>query len=238
MNYGRMDARGFASSGAAIDVGLRSYMIAVYRNMAIALGITGLVAFFMASSPAMMAAVFGTSLRWLVVFAPVAMAIFLSARFMYMSNESARLALWAYSALMGVSLSSLFMIYTGESIAKTFFITASVFGSMSIYGYATKRDLTSMYSFFIMGLIGIFIASIVNIFMQSSMMSFVISVVGVGVFSFLTAYETQRLKSIYYQVAGDTTTAEKVAIFGALGLYMDFINLFISLLQIFGDRRG
>jgi FtsH-binding integral membrane protein len=169
--------------------------------------------------------------------APLGMVIFMSTRFMYMSNESARLSLWVYAGLMGVSLSSIFLIYTGESIARAFFITASVFGGMSIYGYSTKKDLTSLNSFLMMGLLGIIIASLVNIFMQSGAVSFVVSIAAVIVFSLLTAYDTQRLKNVYYQVASDATTAEKVAIFGALCLYMDFINLFIQFMHFFGQRR-
>jgi FtsH-binding integral membrane protein len=212
-------------------------MIGVYRNMAIALGITGLFAFLFASSPMLMNLIYGTPLRWLVMLAPLGMVIFMSTRFMYMSNESARLSLWVYAGLMGVSLSSIFLIYTGESIARAFFITASVFGGMSIYGYSTKKDLTSLNSFLMMGLLGIIIASLVNIFMQSGAVSFVVSIAAVIVFSLLTAYDTQRLKNVYYQLASDATTAEKVAIFGALCLYMDFINLFIQFMHFFGQRR-
>ena len=239
MDYSKVNMSNFASAKInSLDVGLRSYMIAVYKHMSIALGITGLIAFLVSSSPELMNAIFGSPLKWLVIFAPLGMAMFMGARFMYMSSEGARMSLWFYSALMGLSLSSLFWIYTGTSIARTFFITASAFGAMSIYGYTTKKDLSALSSFFMMGLIGIVIASVVNIFMQSDTMSFIISIIGVGVFSFLTAYETQRLKSIYYQVAGDAGTAEKVAVFGALGLYMDFINLFISLLHFFGEKRN
>jgi len=239
MDYRKVDAGSFATIRMnSLDSGLRSYMIAVYKNMSIALALTGLVAFLVASSPELMNLIFGTPLKWLVIFAPLGMAFFMSARFMYMSTESARISLWVYSLLMGVSMSSLFWVYTGTSIARTFFIAASAFGVMSIYGYSTKKDLSTMSSFFMMGLIGIVIASVVNVFMQSSAMSFIISIVGVGVFSFLTAYDIQRLKSIYYQIANDATAAEKVAIFGALGLYMDFINLFISLLHFFGEKRN
>lgn len=237
MSYGKIIESSRTSSLGDLDLGLRSYMIGVYRNMAIALGITGLFAFLFASSPMLMNLIYGTPLRWLVMLAPLGMVIFMSTRFMYMSNESAKLSLWVYSGLMGVSLSSVFLIYTGESIARAFFITASVFGGMSIYGYSTKKDLTSLNSFLIMGLLGIIIASLANIFMQSGAVSFVVSIAAVIVFSLLTAYDTQRLKNVYYQVASDATTAEKVAIFGALCLYMDFINLFIQFMHFFGQRR-
>ena len=239
MDYSKVNMGNFASAKInSLDAGLRSYMIAVYKYMSIALGITGLIAFLIASSPELMNFIFNSPLKWLVIFAPLGMAIFMSTRFMYMSSKGVRMSLWLYSALMGLSLSSLFWVYTGTSIARTFFITASAFGVMSIYGYTTKKDLSSLSSFFMMGLTGIIIASFVNIFMQSDAMSFMISIIGVGIFSFLTAYETQRLKSIYYQVANDSSTAEKVAVFGALGLYIDFINLFISLLHFFGERKN
>ena len=239
MDYSKVNMNNFASSKiSSLDAGLRSYMNAVYKHMSIALAVTGLIAFLVASSPELMNAIFGSPLKWIVIFAPLGMAIFMNTRFMYMSSEGARVSLWFYSALIGLSLSSLFWVYTGTSIARTFFITASTFGAMSIYGYSTKKDLSILSSFFMMGLVGIVIASVVNIFMQSDVMSFMISIIGVCAFSFLTAYETQRLKSIYYQVASDTGTAEKVAIFGALGLYMDFINLFVSLLHFFGEKRN
>lgn len=239
MNYGKMSTNSFTVTRIGIlDAGLRSYMIAVYKHMSIALGLTGLIAFLVSSSPELMNLIFGSPLRWVVIFAPLGMAVFMNTRFVYMSNEGARISLWVYSALMGVSMASLFWLYTGTSIARTFFITASAFGAMSIYGYATKKDLSTISSFFMMGLIGIVVASFVNLFMQSNAMSFIISIVGVGVFAFLTAYETQRLKSIYYQIANDSSAAKKIAVFGALGLYMDFINLFISFLHFFGERHN
>ncbi|WHQ46444.1 MAG: Bax inhibitor-1/YccA family protein [Candidatus Midichloria sp.] len=239
MSYSKMGTNSFtATKIGALDAGLRSYMIAVYKHMSIALGLTGLVAFLVASSPALMNVIFGSPLRWIIIFAPLGMAIFMNTRFVYLSNEGARVSLWVYSALIGISTASLFWVYTGTSIARAFFITASAFGAMSIYGYTTKKDLSTISSFFMMGLIGIIIASVVNLFTQSNAMSFIISIAGVSIFSFLTAYETQRLKSIYYQIANDLSSAEKIAVFGALGLYMNFINLFINLLHFFGERRN
>ena len=156
---------------------------------------------------------------------------------MNFSIERAQMTFWGFAALMGASLSWIFAVYTGVSIARVFFITAAVFGSMSLYGYTTKRDLTSMGSFMIMGLIGIIIASLVNLFLQSSALHFAISILGVIIFVGLTAYDTQRIKSIYYQVAGSGELAVKFSILGALSLYMDFINLFLQMLQFFGERK-
>jgi FtsH-binding integral membrane protein len=220
--------------------GLRTYMLSVFQNMGIALVITALVAMFTASSPALMNAIFSTPLQWLVMLAPLGMVFFLSAKIMSMSVSGARIALWAFAALMGLSLSSMFYIYTSESIAKVFFITASLFGSMAIYGHTTKRDLSGMGSFLMMGVIGIFIASLANMFFQSSALGNVLSYVGVVVFTLLTAYDVQMLKSVYYQMGatGSNEIAQKTSIYGALNLYMDFINLFIFLLRIFGVRRS
>lgn len=241
MDYtGRYSRNGLADTGAkSHDLGLREYMLAVYRKMAIALAITGAVALGTASSESMIYLMFGTPLKWLVMFAPLIMVFYISAKLMKMSVGTARLSLWVYSGLMGLSLASIFLVFTGESIARTFFITASLFGVMSIYGHSTKKDLSAFSSFFIMGLMGLIMASIVNVFLNSSMMSFVISAVGVVIFTFLTAYETQRLKNIYYQLAnvGDRDVTEKVSVYGALGLYMSFINLFMYLLHFFGNRR-
>lgn len=220
--------------------GLRTYMLSVFQNMSIALVITALVAMFTASSPALMNAIFSTPLQWLVMLAPLGMVFFLSAKIMSMSVSGARMALWSFAALMGLSLSSMSIYYTSESIAKVFFITASLFGSMAIYGHTTKRDLSGMGSFLMMGVIGIFIASLANMFFQSSALGNVLSYVGVVVFTLLTAYDVQMLKSVYYQMGatGSNEIAQKTSIYGALNLYMDFINLFIFLLRIFGVRRS
>jgi len=190
-----------------------------------------------ASSPQFLYVIHGTSLKWVVAFAPVMMAFYMGSRLMSMSVTGAQTCLIIFATLIGLSLSSIFILFTGESIARVFFITASTFGAMSIYGYSTKRDLTSMGSFLIMGVIGILIASIVNIFMQSGATQFMISVIGVGVFTLLTAYDAQRIKSLYYQSYSNAEITQKLAIYGALTLYMDFINLFVFLLQLFGVKR-
>ena len=219
--------------------GLRIYMLSVFQNMGIALVITALVAMFTASSPVMMNAIFSTPLKWVVMFAPIGMVFFMSAKVMSMSVSGARMSLWVFSALMGLSLSSIFYVYTSESIAKVFFITASLFGAMTIYGHTTKRDLSGMGSFLMMLVMGIFIASLANMFFQSSALSNVLSYVVVIVFTLLTAYDVQMLKTMYYQMGatGSNEMAQKTSVYGALSLYMDFINLFIFLLRIFGVRR-
>ena len=224
------------SQSTVIDQGLREYMMKVYNYMTSGLAISGLVAWGFSKSPALMGAIYGTGLQWIVMLAPLGFIFFLGARLQKMSLSAAQMTFWAFSAVMGISLSYIFVVYTGMSIARVFFITCGTFAGMSIYGYTTKRDLTKLGSFLIMGLIGIIIASIVNIFMQSSAMHFVISAIGVLVFVGLTAYDTQRIKSTYYQVAG-TNFAQKAVIMGALTLYLDFINLFVMLMQFFGQRR-
>ncbi len=225
-----------AARAAEIDVGLRQYMLQVYNYMASGLALTGIVAYALSTSEAAMQAIFGTGLFWVAVLAPLGLVFFLSARINHIQASTAQVLFWVYSALMGVSLASIFIMYTGTSIARVFFITAGTFASMSLYGYTTKRDLTKWGSFLFMGLIGVIIASVVNMFLASSALHFVISVVGVLVFIGLTAYDTQAIKSIY-SAADDTETYGKKAIMGALKLYLDFINLFIMLLHLFGDRR-
>ena len=229
-----------AQVGADIDEGLRTYMLRVYNLMAVGLGITGVTAYgtyaYASSNPAFAQAIYGGPMKWVVMLAPLALVFFLSFRINSMSVSTAQTTFWGYAALLGVSLSSIFLVYTGQSITQTFFITATTFGAMSLYGYTTKKDLTSWGSFLFMGLIGILIASVVNIFLASSAMSFAISVIGVLVFTGLTAYDTQKIKEGYYE-ADDSDTAGRKAIIGALNLYLDFINLFIMLLRLFGDRR-
>jgi hypothetical protein len=170
--------------------------------------------------------------------APLGFVFFFSYKLNSISAETAKTYLWIYSALMGVSLATIFVVYTGTSIARVFFITASTFGAMSLYGYSTKKDLSGFGSFLIMGLIGLMIASLVNIFLKSSAMEFALSVIGVFIFIGLTAYDTQRIKQSYYQFAGNDEMVGKAAVMGALSLYMDFINLFIMMLRFFGDRRN
>ncbi|MBT4005479.1 MAG: Bax inhibitor-1/YccA family protein [Rhodospirillales bacterium] len=224
------------AEAAQIDVGLRQHMLQVYNYMASGVALTGIVAYAASHTPALMQAIFGTPLQWVVMLAPLAFVMVLSFGINRLSLFTSQLLFWLFAGVMGLSLSSIFLIYTGESIARVFFITAASFSALSLYGYTTKRDLGPMRSFLVMGLIGIIIASVVNMFMQSSAMQFVISVVGVLVFAGLTAYDTQRIKLMYMESDSHETTGKK-AIMGALTLYLDFINLMIMLLHLFGNRR-
>ena len=225
-----------AGTRADIDEGLRAYMLRVYNYMVTGLALTGAVAFVVASTPAVFNAIFGSPLVWVVILAPLGMVFFLSARMHKMSFAGAQIAFWIFATLMGLSLASIFVVYTGESIARVFFITAATFAGMSLYGYTTKRDLTGWGSFLFMGLIGIIIAMVVNLFIQSTMVQFVISVLGVLIFTGLTAYDTQKIKEMYVAVDGSEVAGKK-AIMGALRLYLDFINLFLMLLHLFGSRE-
>ena len=230
----------FASASQAqatsIDGGLRRYMLGVYNYMASGLALTGIVALLVSSSPELMAAIFGTPLKWVVMLAPLGLVFFLGARLDTMQASTAKALFWAYAALMGASLASIFVIYTGQSITRVFFITSAAFGGLSLYGYTTKRDLSAFGTFLVMGLFGIVIASVVNIFLQSSALAFAVSVIGVFVFAGLTAWDTQQIREMYWQHDG-SEIAEKKSIMGALMLYMDFVNLFMLLLQFFGVRR-
>ena len=221
-------------SEAQVDQGLRSYMLRVYNYMATGLGLTGLTAYFVAITPSLFNAIYGTPFYWIVALAPLGFVFYLSARLHKISFAKAQTVFWIFSGVMGLSMAYIFIAYTGASIARVFFITAGTFAGMSLYGYTTKKDLTGWGSFLFMGLIGIIIAMIVNIFLQSGMLSFIISCVGVLVFVGLTAYDTQRIKAMYYDGSGQEG---KKAIMGALTLYLDFINLFIMLIQLFGQRR-
>ncbi len=231
------DKRVFAGTAQqdAIDAGLRAYMLRVYNYMTIGLVVTGFVALLTASSPTAMDAIYGTPLRWLVMLAPLGFVMFLSFGLHRMSFLTAQAVFWAFCTAMGVSLSYIFLVYTGGSIARVFFITAGAFAGLSLYGYTTKKDLSGFGTFLFMGLIGIIIASVVNIFLASSALHFAISVIGVLVFAGLTAYDTQNIKNEYSEYH-DRETAGKLAISGALRLYLDFINLFIMLLHLFGNR--
>jgi len=236
-NYART---GPVAGTRAIDEGLRSYMLRVYNYMGIGLAVTGVVAYTMAalavSNPAFAQAVYGSPLMWVIILAPLGMVFFLSFRINKMSVSAAQTTFWIFAALMGASLSSIFLVYTGNSIARVFFITAATFGSVSLYGYTTKKDLSGWGSFLFMGLIGIIIAMVVNIFLASSALQFAISVIGVLVFTGLTAYDTQQIKEMYFE--GDSAlVAGRKAIMGALRLYLDFINLFLMLLRLFGNRN-
>ena len=227
---------------AGIDEGLRAYMLRVYNLMALGLAITGLAAWgafnFAVADGQLTAfgeAIYLSPLRWVVILAPLAMVFFLSFRIHKMSVAAAQTTFWVYAGLVGLSLSTVFLVFTGESIVRTFFITATAFGGLSLYGYTTKRDLSAMGSFLIMGLFGLIIASVVNIFLGSTALQFAISVIGVLVFAGLTAYDTQQIKEMYYE--GDSAeVGGRKAIMGALRLYLDFINLFMFLLQFMGNR--
>ena len=229
-----------------IDQGLRSYMLKVYNYMGSALLVTGIVALLtfkfavLSLSPLQFTplgnSLYSSGLAWIVMLAPLGVVLYMSFGIAKMSVSKAQTVFWIFAALMGISLSSIFVIYTETSITRVFFITAGTFGAMSIYGYTTKRDLTKFGSFLMMGLIGIIIASVVNIFMKSGMMYFVISVLGVLIFVGLTAYDTQKIKNMYLASDGSEMLGKK-AVMGALTLYLDFINLFIMLLRLFGQRR-
>jgi FtsH-binding integral membrane protein len=251
--FGRAAGR---ADAATVDAGLRSYMLKIYNYMAIGLAITGLAALgiYMAAvtgDPTGAAAPIGNSyltpfgyamfvspLKWVFMLAPLVMVFAISFGINRLKPATAQLLFWVFAALMGVSMSSIFLVYTHTSIVRVFFITAASFGALSLYGYTTKRDMTGMGSFLLMGLFGIIIASLVNIFVASSMLQFVISIVGVLVFAGLTAWDTQRLKNdyIYGYASQGGDIAERAAITGALSLYLNFINLFTLLLQLLGQR--
>ena len=227
---------GVNTSTTAIDVGLRTYMLRVYNYMAGGLALTGAVAFVGAVS-GFYTSIAGTPMLWIVLLAPLAMVFFMSFRIQAMSLATAQLSFWAYAGLVGLSLSGIFLVYTGESIARVFFISAATFGATSLYGYTTRTDLSRFGSFMFMGLIGIIIAGLVNMFMASTALQFAISVVGVLLFTGLTAYDTQRIKDLYTAGEDNVLTGKK-AIMGALALYLDFLNLFLMLMQLFGNRRS
>ena len=235
--------QGRVQTGEMIDQGLRSYMLKVYNLMALGLAITGVAAYLgfnFAVQDGQLTQfgvlLFQSPLRWVVILAPLAAVFFLSFRINRMSVAAAQTTFWVYAALVGLSLASIFLVYTQSSITQTFFVTAASFGALSLYGYTTKRDLSAMGSFLIMGLFGLIIASIVNIFLASSALQFAVSAIGVLIFAGLTAYDTQRIKEMYYAADGADVAGRK-AIMGALTLYLDFINLFMFLLQFMGDRK-
>jgi FtsH-binding integral membrane protein len=220
------------------DEGLRIYMLSIYRNMAMALSISALVAYIVGSSEQLAVMLFSTPLAYAVMFAPLIYIFFFSRNLMSMDKQQAMLHLGMFAALNGLSLGSIFLVFTAASIAKTFFITASTFGAMSLYGYSTKKDLTAFGSFAYMGLIGLIIASLVNIFLRSPALDFTLSFIGVGIFTVLTAWDTQKLKALYYSMNGTAARAGNIAVYGALTLYLDFINLFTMLLHFVGVRKS
>ncbi|CAK0752929.1 Bax inhibitor-1/YccA family protein [Azospirillaceae bacterium] len=227
-------ARAFGQ--AQFDEGLRQHMLRVYNYMMAGLVVTGLVAGFVASDRSLMIALFGSPVKWLVMLAPFAFVLALSFGIQKMSYKTAQMVFWAYSATMGLSLSVVFLAFTGASVARVFFITAGTFAAMSLWGYTTRRNLTNFGGFLMMGLFGVVIAGFVNMFMQSTGMQFAISVISVLVFTGLTAYDTQSIKEMYSE-SYDHESAGKLALMGALTLYLDFINLFMSMLRLLGDQN-
>lgn len=241
-NYRTTNHASFSS--ASHDEGLRRYFLKIYALMSSGLLITAIAAFAVFSVPALTSLMFNvemgyvtgmTPVGWIITFAPLGIALYFSFGFDRINAQNAQMLFWVYSGLMGMSLASLGFTYTGTSIARTLFICSSMFGGMSIYGYTTKKDLTSMGSFLYMGLIGLILTSVINMFLQSSAVEFALSVVGVLVFTGLIAYDTQKLKALYYQGAD---SSDKMGIMAAFTLYLDFINLFVFLLRFLGIRRG
>ena len=227
---------------AARDVGLRSYMLSVYNYMASGVLLTGIVAMLFANSSLINLIVNpatgqATPLLWIALFAPLAIVFGLSFGINRISAATAQMLFWLYAALVGVQFSTLFLVYTGVSIAQTFFAVAAAFLGLSLWGYTTKRDLSGMGSFLIMGVVGILVALLVNMFLRSPAMDLAVSAIGVLVFAGLTAYDAQKIKSIYFAVAGNGEAMAKTAVIGALNLYLDFINMFLFLLRFMGDRR-
>ncbi len=248
-DYDNRLVRGATTVADTMDTGLRAHMLRVYNYMVGALALTGVVAYVVANSPPLLSALYHqvltangaalspTILGWIVMFAPLALVFLLSFRIMQMSQQAAQATFWAYAAMVGASLSSILIVYTGASVAMTFFVTAATFGTMSLWGYTTKRDLTGFGHFLRMGLVGILLAMLANFFFKSPAINFVVSVLGVLIFTGLTAWDTQKIKNTYYTVGGDTAVAGKAAIMGALALYLDFLNIFLFLLRFMGNRR-
>jgi uncharacterized protein len=228
-------APGAAARSDAYDAGLRSYMLSVYNYMASGVLLTGVVAMLFASS-GLAQQVLTTPLRWVIMLAPLAFVMVLSFGINRLSTAAAQGLYWAFAVVMGLSLSSIFLVFTGTSIATTFFATAAAFAGLSLYGYTTKRDLSAFGTFLIMGVVGILIASLINLFVQSSGLQLVISFIGVLLFAGLTAYDTQKIKAMYYQVQGSDFMGKSVVL-GALSLYLDFVNMFTFLLNFMGNRE-
>jgi len=234
INRSYSSTSGAVSDRAAIDAGLRAHMIRVYNYMAIGVALTGVVAWL--TSQIVGPALLNSPLIWVFILAPLALVFFISFRINSLSASTARMLFFVYAASIGLSLATIFFVYTQTSITRVFFISAAAFGALSVWGYTTKRDLTGFGSFLLMGLIGVIIASVVNIFLKSSGLDWIISLVGVIVFAGLTAWDTQKIKEMYDPM-DDGTVAGRKAVMGALSLYLDFINLFMLLLRLFGNRR-
>jgi FtsH-binding integral membrane protein len=220
---------------AEYDMGLRAYMLSVFNYMTMALGISGVVAYGVGMSPEMMIAIWGSPLKWVVMLAPLGMVLLMGFGINSMSVHTAKLCLAVFAGLMGLSLSSIFAVFTMASIGQVFFISAATFGTTALWGYTTKRDLSNMGSILMMGLFGLIIAGLVNIFLQSSALQMACSAIGVLIFVGFTAYDMQQIKEVYYAVGGEER--DKAGVLGALNLYMDFVNIFTSLLQLMGDRK-
>lgn len=225
------------TQGLEFDQRFRTYMATVYGNMSLGLLLTAFTSYIVSLSPQMMGYIFTTPLFYVVTFAPLGMALYYSLKWQQLKVETAQSLFFLYAFMIGLSMASIFSRYTGESITRIFLITSSMFGATSLYGYATKRDLTGMGSFMMMGLFGLIIAMVINLFVQSSGLQMMLSFLAVIIFTALTAYDVQRLKNIYYQVS-DQEILSKVAMMGAFILYLDFINLFIHLMRLLGDRRS
>jgi uncharacterized protein len=225
-----------ARDAALFDEGLRQHMLRIYNYMGLGLVVTGIVAYIVGTTPALYVPIFQTPLKYVVMLAPLAFVLFFSFRIEAMSASTAQAMFWAFCAVMGLSLASIFLVFTGVSIARTFFIAATMFGATSLYGYTTKTDLSRIGSFLIMGLIGVVIASIVNLFLGSSALQFAISVIGIVVFVGLTAWDTQNIKE-QYASSLDRESTQKMAVFGALSLYLNFVNIFQLLLNFTGERE-
>jgi FtsH-binding integral membrane protein len=251
--FGRTVDRGGA---VAVDQGLRSYMLGIYNYMVLGLAITGLAALgsymlavttdpnvaAMKLRDGLMLTAFGQAifvgpLKWVLILAPLALVFVLSFGIERMRPAAGQVLFWLFAALMGISLSSIFLVFTHTSIVRVFFITAASFGALSLWGYTTRRDLTGFGPFLFMGLFGVVLAALVNLFLQAPVLQWVVSVVGVLVFTGLTAYDTQRLKNEYIYAAMDGEAAQRSSILGALSLYLNFINLFTLLLQLLGQRE-
>jgi FtsH-binding integral membrane protein len=234
--FGWQAAGARGADGALFDEGLRQHMLRVYNYMGLGLVITGLVAMFVASTPALYVPIFTTPLKWVVMLAPLAFVMLFSFKMQTMSASGAQMLFWVFCAVMGLSLASVFLVFTGTSIARTFFIAAAMFGTTSLYGYTTKRDMSQFGSLLIMGLIGVVIASVVNLFLGSTALQFAISVIGIIVFVGLTAWDTQQIKEQYAEGNG-TESNQKLAVWGAFSLYLNFINIFQLLLTFTGERE-
>jgi len=238
-DFHTMRAAGVGARTAMIDEGLKAHMNKVYGLMSVAMLLTAGVAWAVGTNEAMLSVIYGSALKWVVMFLPLVLVFAFSAMINRLSAAAAQLFFYVYAAAMGLSLAYIFAVFTGVSIATTFLTTAIAFAGLSLYGYTTKRDLSGFGTFLMMGLIGILVASVLNIFIGSGALQFAISVLGVLIFAGLTAYDTQSIKTAYIQHAamGDEEWMQKSAIMGALTLYLDFINLFMFLLQFMGDRE-